>query len=98
MASHPIKIERRQTMNERLPNPRALTRDELKLLRSAGLDPALCENEVTIRLNAEMVDWILDNVYRGMDFADIPYPDCLELATKSYQLTYSVSPGEAKNF
>lgn len=84
-------------MNQSLPKPRALTRAELKALRGAGLDPAFCENDVTMKLNAEMVDWILDHVYRDADCSDIPFPDCLELATRTYQMTYSVTAAEAKN-
>jgi hypothetical protein len=84
-------------MNITLPNPRPMTRSELKALRNAGLDPAYHENELTVKLNTDMVDWILDHVYQGVDFADVAYSSCLELATKTYQLTYSVSGSEAKN-
>ncbi len=79
-----------------LPQPRALTRDEIKALRAAGLDPAFTENDVTMKLNTDMVDWILDNIYKDFSFANLPYSDCLKLATKSYQMTYSVA-SEEKN-
>ncbi len=84
-------------MNETLPKARALTRGEIKALREAGLDPAFHEDDLTMKVNAEMVDWMLDQVYQGFDFTSVPYSDCLELATKTYQLTYSVSEAAAKN-
>ncbi|HEX7715178.1 MAG TPA: hypothetical protein VF531_14275 [Bacillota bacterium] len=80
-----------------LTKPRAMTRDELKALRTAGLDPACNENGVSIKVNTEMVDWILDHVYHGFNFGNVPYPECLELATKTYQLTYTLSAVEVKN-
>ncbi len=84
-------------MNGTLPKARALTRSEIKALRAAGLDPAFIENDLTMKVNAEMVDWMLDHVYASHDFAAVPYSACLELATKTYQLTYTVSGAEEKN-
>lgn len=83
-------------MNGQLPVPRPLTRSEIKLLRHAGLDPAFLEDETSVRISAEMVEWILDNVYKGYDFSNVPYPDCLQLATRTYQLTYNTE-AEIKN-
>lgn len=84
-------------MSDQLVKARAMTRAEIKSLRGGGLDPAFLNDEMTMKLNAEMVDWILDNVYQGVDFANISYSKCLELATKTYQLTYQMSDDEAKN-
>jgi hypothetical protein len=84
-------------MNEQFPQARAMTRCEVKTLRGAGLDPAFLNEEMTMKLNAEMVDWILDHVYEGSDFANTPYSHCLDLATKTYQLTYLMSDAAAKN-
>jgi hypothetical protein len=84
-------------MSEQLPKARAMTRYEVKTLRGAGLDPAFWDEELTMKLNAEMVDWILDHVYQGHDFTNTPYSNCLELATMTYQLTYRMSEDEAKN-
>jgi hypothetical protein len=84
-------------MNPTMPKARALTRAEIKALREAGLDPAFRADDLTMKVNAEMVDWMLDHVYRDFDFANTPYSSCLELATRTYQLTYSVSEAAAKN-
>jgi zona occludens toxin (predicted ATPase) len=84
-------------MNSNLPQARALTLAEVKALRNASLDPAFLENDLTMKINAEMVDWILEHAYRGFDFANLPYSACLELATRTYQLTYSVTGTEEKN-
>lgn len=83
-------------MSRCLPEPRPLTRSELKLLRDAGLDPAFLEGETSVRISAEMVEWILDNIYKEYDFTNTSYSECLRLATKTYQLTYSMD-GEIKN-
>ena len=83
-------------MNGRLPEARPLTRSELKLLRNNGLDPAFLESETSIRISVEMVEWILDNIYQECDFSHVSYSECLRLATKTYQLTYSIDD-EVKN-
>ncbi len=84
-------------MNGTLPKARALTRSEIKALRAAGLDPAFIEGAITMKKNAELVDWIMDKVYKDTDFSNIPYSACLELSTKTYQLTYRVTEEEEKN-
>jgi len=83
-------------VNTTKPLPRALTREELKLLRKAGLDPAFLDGDTTVKVSVGMVDWILDHVYQNHDFTNTPYPECLELATKTYKLTYGLNQ-EVKN-
>jgi hypothetical protein len=84
-------------MDKQLPQVRALTRAEITALREAGLDPAFRDEDLTMQFNAAMVDWILDHVYQGFDFANTPYSNCLELATATYQQTYLMSDAAAKN-
>ena len=73
-----------------VPQARPLTRGEVKKLREANLDPAFHEDDLTMKVNAEMVDWILENIYPDFNFDNNPYSSCLKLATDVYQLTYSV--------
>lgn len=51
----------------------------------------------TAQRTAEMIDWILDNIYAEYDFSGTPYPDCMELANQTYRLTMGAKPAELKN-
>lgn len=63
-----------------------LTLAQIRELRKLGLDPAL--NTMTATKNAEMIDWILDNVYKGEVAEDMPYDECVELALDTYKRAY----------
>lgn len=82
--------------------PRAMTRKEIKAMRKAGMDPAIksdVDNREIAKIGAEMIDWILDNIYKGHDFDDVPYNECVKLAQETYQISMGqkVQDDEAKN-
>lgn len=84
-----------------LPQARAMSRNELKAFRAAGLDPVFFEltegsTLAFLKLTALGNDWILDNVYQGYDFGDTPNNELVELTEKTYRLTYGLEK-EVKN-
>lgn len=86
-----------KTLN--LPDVRVMTRRQVKELRKAGLDPALMSKEDAATIaarSADMIEWILDNVYSDFNFDDISYSDCWALATETYRRTMGLD-SEIKN-
>ena len=84
----------------KLPKPRPMLRREIKALRAAGYDPAMLADDANIaQTSAEMVEWILDNIYSEVDFDDTPYPECLKLAAETYKITFGegLEDAETKN-
>lgn len=84
-----------------LPKARAMNRSELKAFRAAGLDPVFFEvtddNKLSfLKLTALGNDWILDNVYQGHDFDQVPHNQLIELAETTFRLTYGLEK-EVKN-
>lgn len=84
-----------------LPQARAMNRNELKSFRAAGLDPVFFEstgeNQLSfLKMTALGNDWILDNVYQGYDFEAMPNNQLVELAEKTFRLTYGLEK-EVKN-
>ena len=78
-----------------LPQARSMTMAEVKKMRAAGRDPAF-QTSLTPEDNAAFVDWILENIYPGVDFSDFAYSAILGLAKATYQMTYG-SADEEKN-
>lgn len=84
-----------------LPKARAMNRSELKAFRTAGLDPVFFEitedNRLSfLKLTALGNDWILDNIYKGQDFDNVPHNQLIELAETTFRLTYGLEK-EVKN-
>lgn len=84
-----------------LPQARAMNRSELKAFRAAGFDPVFFEvnedNKLSfLKLTALGNDWILDNIYQGHDFENVPHNELIELAEKTFRLTYGLEK-EVKN-
>lgn len=84
-----------------LPQARAMNRNELKAFRAAGLDPVFFENTGEnqlsfLKMTALGNDWILDNIYQGHDFEELPNNQLIELAEKTFRLTYGLEK-EVKN-
>lgn len=67
---------------------RQLKRSHIKALRAAELDPMTLGDAATLTKNAEMVEWILDNVYGDLDLENINYSDLVKLATDTYRRAY----------
>lgn len=70
-----------------IPQPRPMTRAEVREFRKAGLDP-ITWDDVTNNRMQEMIDWVLDNIYADYDLENEDYPDCVELVTETHNLTY----------
>lgn len=84
-----------------VPQARAMSRQELKAFRAAGLDPVFFEitedNQLSfLKITALGNDWILDNVYKEYDFEEVPNNQLVELAEKTFRLTYGLEK-EVKN-
>ncbi len=82
------------TTKVEIPQARALTRKELRQMKEAGLDPVYMDpeqlkKEVVLSLNQRMADFIVDKFYPGVDWDDIDNSVILELADKTYQLSYN---------
>lgn len=61
-----------------------MDRNQIKELRKAGLDPAYNDAK-DAKSTADMVDWILDNIYPGIDFSGVPYHKVMMLAANTYK-------------
>ena len=72
---------------------RDMDRNQIKALRKAGLDPAFVA--MTAKTTAELIDWMLDNIYSDIDFAGVPYYRVTTLAMDTYQR--AITGPEAKN-
>jgi hypothetical protein len=84
-----------------LPQARAMSRNELKSFRATGLDPVFFDstndNQLSfLKLTVLGNDWILDNIYKEHDFNDVPNNQLVELAEKTFRLTYGLEK-EVKN-
>lgn len=77
-----------------LPDVKPLTRGEIKRLRKLGLDPTTLSGDPA--RSSDFTDWVLDNVYAGTDFDDVPFGACLALVTATVDTTYGKAP-EVKN-
>lgn len=81
--------------NEKLPEPRALTRKELRQLKAAGLDPFFAglkdktPAEVT-EFTQNMCDYIVDNFFPNYDWDNVSNGAILEFGHKCYQLAYNL--------
>jgi len=73
---------------------RSMDRNQVKALRKAGLDPAFVVLDA--KKTAELIDWVLDNVYPDINFAGIPYYKGNILAMDTYRFTMN-GPEEVKN-
>lgn len=76
-----------------IPEPRAMTREEVKKFRASGFDPVFMDHEKKvspIRLTAEMNDWILDNVYQGYTLDTIPCDKLNDLCHSTFRKTYGL--------
>jgi len=79
---------------------RDLTHAQIKELRKAGLDSATAgkpqtEEEAALR-GAQLIDWIIENVYGDLAEAGTPYWKLRKLALETYQRAYG-DPEEIKN-
>ena len=93
--------------NVALPPARSMTRGERNAFREAKKDwriqkeidfaDPLAVNAV-LKENAEMVDWIIDNIYDGKDgrFDNVPQEELNHLADLTYRKTYG-TPDAGKN-
>ena len=82
-----------------LPQARGLTRKERRALKAAGADPQFRPEGVSVsEANDRIVDFISTEIYQidGPDYDDVPYADFVNLADKTYRLTYAL-PDDVKN-
>lgn len=68
------------------PKARAMTNGEIRALLEAGLDPAQWEDKPNY-MTKLFTNWVIDNIYKGTDFNEVPQPDCTKLALDTYRLT-----------
>ena len=61
---------------------RDMNRKHIKALRAAGLDPAFVE--INAQVTADLVDWIIDNIYPDLNLDDMPYYEVMQLAMNTY--------------
>lgn len=73
---------------------RDMDRNQVKALRKAGLDPAFATLDA--EKSANLIDWILDNIYKDVDFTGIPYYKVSALAYDTYRRAMG-GPEEIKN-
>jgi hypothetical protein len=77
---------------------KSMTRRQVKELRAAGLDPALFGGKKDPEKNAELVDWMIDNIYPELNGAeDMEYNKLVKLATDTYTYAYRGPVDEIKN-
>ena len=89
-------MDNKTVVNYNLPAVRSMTRKELRALLAKGLDMITSTEQDKRKLSADMVDYILDVVFKGHDFEDVPQ-DVLNLfAVNVYNKTYGLAT-EAKN-
>lgn len=74
--------------------PRAMDNAEVRALRKSGLHPHYVDNPG--KMVEDLVDWVLDNVYAEYNFKGVSQADCIDITTKTVQLTYG-SVEETKN-
>lgn len=75
---------------------RSLSVKEMRELRKAGYDPAFADKDDSAAATTGMVDWILDNIYAGQIYDDMPYSEAFRIATDTYAMTYG-REAEVKN-
>lgn len=89
-----------------LPEIISMTRGQVKELKAAGLDPAFAPRMIPgdsaseleqVERNDAMVDWILDNVYKGVDLSTFGNAELIVLARKTYEAAYGTEAKEVKN-
>ena len=90
----------------KLPEVRSMTRGQVKSLKAEGLDPAFTPRMIVgdpaselaqVERNDKMVDWILDNVYEGIDLSAFGNAELIVLARKTYEAAYGAEAKEVKN-
>ncbi len=69
--------------------------EQLKML--SAISEAAGEADALGVKNADFIDWILEHVYAAYSFDDVPNPQCMLLATMTYQMTMTPGAGEVKN-
>lgn len=80
--------------------PRAMTWNEVKALREAGLDPVKrtdADTRELAKISSETLDYILENIYGENDFDNVPYNELLKLARETYILTMGEDEQTIKN-
>lgn len=80
-----------------LVKPRAMTWAEREAFIEAGLDPVFMEDKVSPQWERKVIRWILENVYKGVDYSELSFPQCRRLAFKTYELTVRAEEEELKN-
>lgn len=75
---------------------RGLTRSERKAFQKSGFHPQHLKNKNDLQLD-DMVDYILDTFYPGINFDDADNADLVELATSTINLTYGKEAKATKN-
>lgn len=76
-----------ESSNDGMPSVRSMTRKQIKSLRASALDPAMNPNMTSAKI-AEMVDYILDNIYADFDSENASYEKLVELAMHTHQKAY----------
>lgn len=79
-----------------LPLMRAMSRKQVKELRAAGHDLIRKGNFEDKEAIAELVDWVLDNIYPDLD-ENVDYNQAFWLALNTYRAIYEVTEWERKN-
>lgn len=80
----------------KLPLLRALSRKQVKELRAAGHDLIRKGNFDDKDSIADLVDWVLDNIYPDLN-EHVDYNQAFWLALNTYRAIYEVTEPEIKN-
>lgn len=77
--------------------PRAMTWEEREAFIEAGLDPVFMEEKISPQWERKVIKWILEDIYKGCEYAKLTFPQCRRLAFKTYELTVRAEDAEIKN-
>ena len=80
----------------KMPLMRAMSRKQVRELRGAGHDLIRSGNFEDKEAIAELVDWVLDNVYPDLS-EHVDYNQAFWLALNTYRAIYEVTEPEIKN-
>lgn len=83
-------------INVKMPLMRAMSRKQVRELRGAGHDLIRSGNFEDKEAIAELVDWVLDNVYPDLS-EHVDYNQAFWLALNTYRAIYEVTEPEIKN-
>lgn len=86
-----------ETENAIIPEVRAMTWAEREAFIDAGLDPVYMEEKVSPAWERKVIKWILEHIYKDLDYASLSFPQCRSIAFKTYEMTVRGEAEEIKN-